>query len=156
MILDANILLYARNTADVHHDAARRWLESAFNGDTRVGLPWPTLGAFLRIATNPRAFPDPLPPPVAWAQVDQWLDAPRAWIPEPSPRYRQILGRLVRDHAVQGPLIPDAQLAALAIDHGVALVSTDADFARFEEVRWLNPLSRGHPGGGRALTPGGG
>jgi toxin-antitoxin system PIN domain toxin len=140
MILDANILLHARNVSDPHHDPARRWLESALNGDTRVGLPWSTLGAFLRIATNPRAFPDPLAPGAAWQQIEEWLNAPRAWVPEPTSRYRTVLGRLVGDHQVRGPLITDAQLAALAIDHGVALVSTDADFARFTEVRWLNPL----------------
>lgn len=140
MIVDANILLHARNTEDPHHDAARRWIESALGGDTRVGLPWSTLGAFLRIATNPRAFPDPLSPEAAWQQIDEWLDAPATWVPEPSPRFRQILGRLVREHHVQGPLVTDAQLAALAVDHGVTLVSTDADFARFPEICWLNPL----------------
>ncbi len=141
MIVDANILLYARNDADPHHDAARRWLEPALNGETRVGLPWWTLGAFLRIATSPRVFADPLAPDAAWQQVEDWLDAPAAWIPEPSARFRQILGRLVRDHRIEGPLVTDAQIAALAIDHGVAVVSSDADFARFaDEVRWLDPL----------------
>lgn len=142
MIVDANILLYARNAADPQHDAARRWLEHALNGDTRVGLPWWSLMAFLRIATSPRIFPDPLTPGAAWQQIEEWLDAPAAWVPEPSARYRDILGRLVIDHRVQGPLVTDAQLAALAIDHGVVLVSTDADFARFgSDVRWLDPIS---------------
>lgn len=140
MIVDANILLYARNAADPRHVPARDWLESALNGDTRVGLPWSTLGAFLRIATNPRAFPDPLEPEDAFEQVDDWLEAPRAWLPQPTPRFRQILGGLVRSHQVRGPLVTDAMLAALAIDHGVVLVSTDADFARFGELRWMNPL----------------
>ncbi len=140
MILDANILLYARNSADPNHAPAREWLEAALNGDVRVGLPWWTLGAFLRIATNPRVFHDPLPPAVAWQQIEDWLDAPRAWVPEPTGRYGRILGRLVRDHQVQGPLVTDAQLAALAIDHGVTMVSTDADFARFGGLHWLNPL----------------
>lgn len=140
MIIDANILLYARNAADAAHDTARAWLEDALNGDTRVGLPWSTLGAFQRIATNVRAFPDPLAPDEAWQQIEEWLDAPRAWVPQPTRRFRDILGRLVRDHHVVGPLVTDAQLAALAIDHGVAVVSTDADFARFGEVPWINPL----------------
>lgn len=140
MIVDANILLYARNAADPHHAAARGWLEAAFNGDTRVGLAWQTLAAFLRIATNPRAFPDPLPPDEAWQQVEEWLDAPRAWLPQPTAQYRHVLGRLVRTYQVRGPLVTDAQLAALAIDHGVELLSTDADFARFTELRWRDPL----------------
>ena len=140
MIVDANVLLYARNTDDPHHDVARRWIEDALNGDTRVGLPWHTLGAFLRIVTNARAFPDPLTPDEASRQVEEWLDAPRAWVPQPSPEYRRVLGRLLRAHQAQSPLVTDAQLAALAIDHGVALVSSDADFARFAELRWIDPL----------------
>jgi len=140
MIVDANVLLYARNAADARHDAARAWLEGALNGDTRVGLPWPSLGAFFRIATNPRAFPDPIGADEAWQQIEEWLDAPRAWVPQPTPKYREVLGRLVSAHQVRGPLMTDAQLAALAIDHGVALVSTDADFARFSELQWINPL----------------
>lgn len=141
MIVDANILLYARNSADPLHAPARAWLESALNGDSRVGLPWSTLGAFMRIATNPRAFPDPLTPADTWQQVEEWLDAPTAWVPEPGPRYRQIVGRFIRELGVQGALVTDAQLAALAVDHGVELVSTDSDFARFRDLRWVNPLA---------------
>ena len=141
MILDANLLLYARNKADPLHGPARAWVESALNGESRIGLPWVTLGAFLRIATSPRVFSDPLSPAEAWRQVERWLDAPTAWVPEPSHRYRAIVGRLIREHAVAGPLVPDAQLAALAIDHGVPLASTDADFARFRDLRWINPLA---------------
>jgi toxin-antitoxin system PIN domain toxin len=140
VIVDANVLLYARNADGPHHEKAKNWLEASLNGDTRVGLPWQTLTAFLRIATNPRAFPDPLTPDDAWRQVETWLDAPRAWVPQPTQHYRHVLGQLLRRHQVRGPLVTDAQLAALAIDHGVALVSTDADFARFSDVRWVDPL----------------
>jgi len=143
VIVDANILLYARNTADPRHDVARTWLEGALNGSTRVGLPWWTLTAFVRIATNARAFPDPLTADDAALQVEEWLDAPRAWIPEPTAQYRDVLTSLLRTHRVSGPLVTDAQLAALAIDHGVPVVSTDADFARFREVEWVDPLGPG-------------
>ena len=143
MIVDANILLYARNTADPRHEVARVWLEGALNGTTRVGLPWWTLSAFVRIATNARAFPEPLAPEEAMLQVDDWLDAPRAWIAEPTAQYREVFTSLVRTHDVRGPLITDAQLAALAIDHGVPVVSSDADFARFRAVEWINPLAEG-------------
>ncbi len=141
MIIDANILLYARNVADPRHDLARTWLEGALNGSTRVGLPWWTLTAFVRIATNARAFPVPLTAEEAAHQVDEWLDAPRAWIAQPSTEYRQVFTSLVRDHDVRGPLVSDAQLAALAIDHGVPVISTDADFARFRAVEWIDPLA---------------
>ena len=140
MIVDANVLLYARNAADPHHEDAKNWLETALNGDTRVGLSWQSLTAFLRIATNPRAFSDPLTPDDAWTQVEEWLDAPRAWVAQPTRHYRQVLGRLLARHQVRGPLMTDAQLAALAIDHGVTLISTDADFARFSDLRWVDPL----------------
>lgn len=140
MIVDANVLLYACNADDPRHEPARAWLTQALNGETRVGLPWQSLTAFLRIATHPRVFSDPLAPDRAWQQVEEWLAAPRAWIPEPTTQYVTVLGRLVTTHHVQGPLVTDAQLAALAIDHGVALVSTDADFARFDEVRWIDPV----------------
>jgi toxin-antitoxin system PIN domain toxin len=140
VIVDANLLLYARNDADPRHGAARAWLEGALNGSTRVGLPWWSLVAFVRIATNPRAFPDPLAPAEAADQVDEWLDAPRAWLAEPTIHFREVFAALVAAHQVRGPLVTDAQLAALAIDHGVPVVSTDADFARFREVEWINPL----------------
>lgn len=142
MLLDANVLLYARNADDPQHDRARTWLVDALNGPTRVGFPWPSVTAFLRIATNPRAFAEPLAPRDAWAQVEQWLAAPRAWIPQPSYAYAGVLGHLVRSQRIRGPLVSDAALAALAIDHGVAVVSTDADFARFPDLTWINPLGR--------------
>ena len=140
MLVDTNLLLYARNTDDARHPAARTWLTAALNGSTRVGLPWQSLTGFLRIATNPRAFPKPLTSKAAADQIDAWLAAPAAWVPAPTDRHADILGRLIRDHALTGPLIGDAHLAALAIEHGVTLYSTDADFARFPEVRWVNPL----------------
>ena len=141
MIVDANILLYARNVNDPSHDAAREWLESALNGPTRVGLPWWSLTAFVRIASNARAFPEPLSPAEAADQVEEWLAAPRAWLAEPSDHYAEVFIRMIRSHQVRGPLVTDAQLAALALDHGVPIVSSDADFARFGEVEWINPLA---------------
>lgn len=140
MLVDANLLLYARNSDDPRHAPAREWLTAALNGPTRVGLPWQSLTAFLRTATNPRAFAQPLTPAAAADQVDAWLSAPAAWVPAPTDAHSQVLGRLIRGHNLTGPLIADAHLAALAIEHGLALYSTDADFARFTEIRWSNPL----------------
>lgn len=140
MIVDADVLLYARNDADPRHPIARAWLEDALNGPTRVGLPWWSLTAFARIATNARAFPEPLSADEVALQLDEWLAAPCAWVPEPSARYHEIFTALLRAHDVRGPLVTDAQIAALAIEHGVPVVSTDTDFARFPEVRWVDPL----------------
>ena len=142
MLVDANLLLYARNADDPRHAPAREWLTQALNGPTRVGLPWQSLSAFLRIATNPRAFPKPLTAEAAADQVDAWLAAPAAWVPGTTDTHAQVLGRLIRDHNLSGPLVADAHLAALAIEHGLVLCATDADFARFTEIRWSNPLAK--------------
>jgi uncharacterized protein len=140
MLLDANLLLYAVHRGADRHDAAREWLTEQLNGSRRVGIPWSSLGAFLRISTHPRAFPRPLSPATAWDRVTDWLAAPVAWIPEPGPEHARILGDLITSHGVRGGLVPDAMLAAIAIEHGLTLCSTDTDFTRFTALRWQNPL----------------
>jgi toxin-antitoxin system PIN domain toxin len=141
MLLDANLLLYAVHEGSPRHKAAAAWLTERLNGPRRVGLPWQSLGAFLRISTHPRAFERPLPPATAWERVTDWLAAPAAWIPEPGPGYARILGELIAAHDIRGNLVPDAQLAALAVEHGLTLCSADTDFARFTDLLWANPLS---------------
>lgn len=141
MLVDANILLYAVDEASPFHSRARPWLEDALNGSRRVGLPWASLTAFLRIVTNPRALADPLAPVDAWGLVDAWLDAPTVWVPAPGQGHRAILGHLVRDLDLRANLIPDAVLAALCMEHGLEMISADTDFARFTEVTWRNPLA---------------
>lgn len=140
MLVDANLLLFARDEASPDHDTARQWLEARLNGPTRVGLPWVSLVAFLRIATHPRVYEQPLAAEDAWYQVADWLAAPAAWVPNPGPDHGEVLGRLVRQHGITAALVTDAHLAALAIEHGVELCSADSDFARFTELRWRNPL----------------
>lgn len=106
-----------------------------------MGLPWSSLLSFLRLVTNPRIFARPEPVAAAWQQVEEWLDCEPAWIPAPSERYRDILGSLIADVSPVANLVPDTHLAALAIDHGCAVASTDGDFARFPGLRWENPLA---------------
>jgi uncharacterized protein len=141
MLVDANILLYAVDEASSFHSKARDWLNTVLNGSQRVGLPWQSLTAFLRISTNPRALTDPLRPAEAWQLLDSWLDAPTSWIPIPTPAHREVLGRLVSDRELHGNLIADADLATLCIEHGLTMVSADSDFARFPEITWLNPVA---------------
>lgn len=141
MLLDANLLVFAVHEQSPSHAAAREWLQDSLRGARRVGFPWQSIGAFLRVTTNPRIFARPLPPAVAWERVGDWLDSGVAWVPEPGRRHAEILGGLITRHHVSGNLVPDAQLAALAIEHGVTLCSADSDFARFPEVRWKNPLA---------------
>ena len=141
MLVDANVLLYAVDRDSPFHDRARGWLETALNGTRRIGIPWSSSTAFVRIATNPRALRDPLPPGIAWEVVEAWLDAPAAWIPAPGDAHREIFGRLVRDLDLRGNLVADAAVAALCIEHGLDVVSADTDFARFTEIDWVNPIA---------------
>jgi toxin-antitoxin system PIN domain toxin len=143
VIVDANLLLYARNSSDGRSARARRFLETALNGPVRVGLPWMSLTAFLRIATHPRVFPRPLTPEQAGDQVREWLAAPAAWVPSPGEGYADVLTGLLARHRVTGALVRDAALAALAIEHGTGLWSTDGDFARFTGLHWEDPLAEG-------------
>lgn len=141
MLIDANLLLFAIDENSPFHAQARAWLADQLSGERRVGMPWQSLAAFLRIATNPRIFERPLDPIQAWAYVEGWLADDMVWTPVPSHGHAAIFGKLVKHHRLQGDLIPDAQLAALAIEHGVEVCSADTDFARFTEVRWNNPLA---------------
>jgi len=141
MLIDANLLLFAILERSFYFDAAREWLDRALRGQRRVGLPWLSLGAFMRIATNPRATDPPLQPEEAWSTIEGWLGLANVWVPEPTELYAEVLGSLVRRYALTGNLVTDGQLAALAVEHGLALYSADTDFARFQEIRWENPLA---------------
>lgn len=122
------------------HATARQWLDDRLNGSARVGLPWPSLLSFLRLVTNPRVFARPESVNVAWSQVEEWLGCEPAWIPLPTQRHRGVLAELLRSTSAAGNLVPDAHLAALAIEHGLTLASTDGDFGRFPDLRWEDPL----------------
>ena len=141
-LVDANILVYATDETSRHHSAARTWLDGNLIGAPgTVGLPWPSLLAFVRLVTNPRIYAPPAPVHEAWDRVEQWLHCPAAWVPAPGVRHRQLLGDVIRDARPAGNLSPDAHLAALASEHGLTVVSADSDFAKFSAVRWLNPLT---------------
>lgn len=142
MILDANVLLYAVDSSSAHHEATVEWLESALNGVTRIGFPVQTLSAFTRIATHPRIMRDPLSAERAADFVRAWLEPGVSWVPTTGAATWTIAESLVRRHAVTGNLVPDAVLAASAVEHGVPVVSADSDFARFAGVSWVNPLQR--------------
>jgi uncharacterized protein len=141
ILVDVNILVYATNLEANEHAGSRAWLDEQLSGPTPVGLPWVTLLGFLRIATNVRAFRNPLTMASAWQQVSDWLSAEPAWTPAPTERHAEILGPLLSLPGVYGNLVPDAHLAALAIEHGLILYSTDGDFARFPGLSWRNPLA---------------
>jgi uncharacterized protein len=140
MLIDANLLLYSVDRLAPEHDRAAAWMLEQLNGDRRVGIPWESATAFVRISTNPRATTRPLQPHEAWRFVEDWLAADPVWIPVATERHADVLGTLMRTHRISGSLVSDAHLAALAIEHGLEVCSADTDFARFPEVRWRNPL----------------
>ena len=139
-ILDANVLLYAYDSSSPQHDAAAAWVEALFGGPETIGLPWQTIWAFLRVRTNLRLVSAPRPPADTFAIVHGWLELPGVVLLQPGPRHADILEKLVVEQGAIGPLVSDAALAALAIEHGAILASTDRDFNRFKQVRWVNPL----------------
>jgi len=141
ILVDTNLLLYAHVRSFPQHDAARAWLNGQLSGNTPVGLPWMSLLGFLRIVTNPRVFQRPAPMAQAWEQVSDWLGCDVVWVPQATERHRDVLESLLEGTGIQANLVPDAHLAALAIEHGLTLFSTDSDFARFPKLRWRNPLS---------------
>lgn len=141
ILVDANLLLYAANLAAPEHTQARRWLDSQLSGSARVGLAWPSLVAFVRLASNPLVVKDAVTPSGAWRQVDAWLSCAVAWTPVPGPQHASILGEMLTTPGMTARLVPDAHLAALAIEHGLTLCSSDGDFARFPTLKWNNPLA---------------
>lgn len=143
ILVDANLLLYAKFSDLPQHGAAARWLEQTVRNGERIGLPWPSLLAFVRVGTNPRVFARPLTLAAAWQQVEEWLGLPKAWVPVSTDQHAAILGQLLAQGNASGNLVADAHLAALSLEHGLELCSTDSDFARFPGVRWRNPLLAG-------------
>jgi toxin-antitoxin system PIN domain toxin len=139
ILVDANVLLYAYHAQSEYHEACRHWIEQHFSGPSPVGLPWLTLWAFLRISTNPRAFERPLTMKEAEAIASSWLDVRVVRIIAPGPRHWEILRKLLLDARVSGPLVTDAALAALAVENGASVCTTDRDFARFDELQIIDP-----------------
>jgi toxin-antitoxin system PIN domain toxin len=142
ILIDANLLLYAYHPRAEQHEAAKAWLEAALSGSQLVRIAWLTIWAFLRISTNPRVFELPLSVAEAQAAVSSWLAQPTAGILEPADRYWEILQALLNEGQVAGPMVMDAALAALAIEHGATLHTTDRDFSRFSTLDWMNPLGQ--------------
>jgi toxin-antitoxin system PIN domain toxin len=138
---DANVLLYAVDTSSPFHEPARVWLEDVLSATETVAFAWVVLLAFLRIRTNPRVYDAPLQVGEALDIVDGWLAQPNATVIHPTDRHASLLRELLAPLGTAGNLTTDAQLAALAIEHGAELCSADPDFSRFPGLRWVNPLA---------------
>jgi len=140
ILVDANLLLYAYHSGAVQHPAAKRWFEGALAGADPVGLSWSTILAFLRIGTNPRVFERPYSIEDAAKIASSWLAHPAIAVVRPGERYWEILRELLFEARAGAALVTDAALAALAIEHGATLCSTDRDFRRFRKLKLQNPL----------------
>ncbi|HZQ17603.1 MAG TPA: TA system VapC family ribonuclease toxin [Terriglobales bacterium] len=140
IVLDANILLYAYDSASAKHATARAWVEEVFSQATPVGLPWQTIGAFLRIITNTRLPGERFSLEEAAKVVDRWLEQPNVRLLAPGDDHWPLLRRIIVEGQAPGALVSDAQLAALTVEYGGTLHTTDRDFARFPGLRWKNPL----------------
>jgi hypothetical protein len=140
ILLDANLLIYAYNAALPPHEKARASLQDTLSNPYPVRIAWVTVLAFLRITTNPRAFEQPLSAGEAVSIVSQILARPMVAVLEPGERHWSILGDLLSRTQARGALVTDAHIAALAIEHGATLHTTDRDFARFPGLRFHNPL----------------
>jgi len=140
-IADANLLLYAFDAGSPRHRAAKRWVEERLSGTETFAFAWTVLLAFLRLSTNPRVFEHPLDPGDAFDVVEGWLAQPCATVVHPTHRHLSVVRELLEPLGMAGNLTSDAHLAALAIEHGAELCSSDSDFARFTGLRWQDPLA---------------
>jgi toxin-antitoxin system PIN domain toxin len=142
LIVDVNLLLYASISTFPRHASARAWFEQVLNGSEQLLLPAVSIFGFVRIATNPRIFDEPIPVADALDSVESWLSQPHVHFLAPGVHYTEIAFRLLRELGTAQNLTTDVQLAAHAIENQATLCSNDADFARFEGLRWVNPLSK--------------
>ena len=141
ILIDANILIYAVNEDATLNRKARTWLQSAISGPGTVGLSWNVLLAFLRLTTRAGLFRRPLPLEIALDLISSWLDQPSVTVVHAGPDHLRILRELLLQTGTGGNLTSDAHLAALAIEQGAELCSSDSDFARFHGLKWSNPLA---------------
>ena len=141
IVTDANLLLYAHDTTSTHHIAANRWLSKVLSESVVVGLPWQAVWAFLRISTNSRIMAMPLTMEQATTLAGEWMQLRHVQLLAPAGRHWQLLKEMLLTGQVRGPQTTDAELAALTIEYGGVLHTTDRGFARFPGLRWTNPLS---------------
>lgn len=140
-LVDANVLLYAVDEGAEHHSAAKAWLDRALSSNETVLLPWVSLLAFLRLSTHPSVYEHPLTSGQALDVVDAWIESAPAITPEPDSRHATRMRELLAATGRGGNLVNDAHLAAIALQHGAAVVTFDSDFGRFPGISWEAPTA---------------
>lgn len=141
ILVDANVLIYAYDQTSPHHEPAKRWIEDAFSESEEIAVPLVSILAFLRVMSNPALFEAPMSVGEALEVVVEWLSRPNVGIAQPTRRHWELLAGLTREGQARGPLVMDAHVATLAIEHGATLCTTDRDFSRFPGLRWTDPLA---------------
>ena len=139
-LIDLNILIYAMDQSSARHEAARDWLDETLSGSDTVAFAWQVVVGFVRLSTRAALFRRPLTVDESFDVVDGWLAQPCVTVVHPTDRHAIVLRGLLSPLGAAGNLASDAHLAALAIEHGAELCSTDVDFSRFSGVRWVDPL----------------
>jgi uncharacterized protein len=140
IVIDVNLLLYAYAAPSPKQEKARAWLESTLSAYEPVGLPWQVISAFVRIVTNPKLPGLRRSLEEATGVVEEWLRQPNVRVLTPGDGHWPLFRRMVVEGQASGDLVSDAQIAALTIEYGGVLYTTDRDFARFPGLRWVNPL----------------
>lgn len=141
IIPDINLLLYTYDSRSPFHEKAVRWWQESLSGTEPVGLPRVVIVGFVRVGTNARAFQHPLSPAEAARHVRDWLAQPSVQVLDGGPQHVEQVLKSLESVGTAGNLVTDAQIAAMAIDHGAVVHTSDADFLRFSGVRWFNPIS---------------
>jgi toxin-antitoxin system PIN domain toxin len=141
ILVDTNLLVFSHNADAEQHIQSRQWLEQQFASGARVGLPWHSLLGFIRLVSNPKIYSKAESPRDAWQQVRDWLILENVWIPQPTERHVRIMDEMFKSTRIGTQDVMDVHLAALAIEHGLILCSTDRDFVRYPTLRWFNPLA---------------
>jgi hypothetical protein len=139
--VDINLLVYTFDISSPHHERTRVWLERELTGGTPIAVPWETAMGCVRLISNERIYRHPMTVTDAWTRVGQLLADPRVWVPTPTPQHAQIVSELVGSPGLSSNDVPDVHLAALSISHGLRLASHDQGFARFEGLRWFDPIA---------------
>ena len=140
ILLDANLLLYAYDSESPYHEPSRSWLESTLSSGRAVRLALVTLLAFVRIASDRRIYTHPLSPEEACSLVEQWLALPNVRLLQPGPRAWRLLSTMCEEGQAKGAMVMDAHIAALAMEHGASIATTDRDFTRFPGIELVNPV----------------
>jgi toxin-antitoxin system PIN domain toxin len=141
ILIDLNLLIYAYDQESSRHAQARQWWEDRLNGSQMIGLSWAVLLGFIRVMTNPRIYHHPRSVSEVLLIVDAWLTQPQVRIVQPSDDHFARVAKFLRHLGTAGNLTTDAHLTALAVERGMVLQSTDADFSRFPGLKWNNPLN---------------